>query len=646
MRRHKYVCLPMLCAALVAALVLTAGLLPTPALAAMVSGGTDTTYTTILGDAVNYGIVAGTFTLRSGDAQTNVAAQHATSRTQTGNDLTNPVEQPFILARIADEFRIKGNDALVQTNADDARKVVGTGGTNVTLFTSRSANELHDEVGGMLAHGAEQSELLASHASTAEVTYDEQAQKFVIDIRDHGTGTHIVEIGQDAYERISNEASKLRIFKHDDQTLVLNVAGPATRMQKFDINGRGADSFLEKDAGKVPQTLIWNFPDATDLTIAGSVTGVVLAPHAAVTVHATSSGWLVARDVTIGNGEWHNVYQQVEPVRPSEPSQPEEPERPSGPEQPEQPDSPVVPDGAEPGIPQPRLMVRATKTAMHDRTATLENATYGLWQVGTNGADDRHIASKTSSANGELLFELPNADAATYFLLEEDAPFGYLISPHPTDRFAIGWDEQGPYLQHENSSELVRGVSEPTNDVLVFDYEPRANPVADHGVHVVVNKLDRATEKPLSGAELQVLDKQTGEVMASWTSGEKPFELVRTLDTERTYVLREVRAPNGYAGIADVEFVLHEKGDHTTGLILVGAETARLVPDEETGVLRIDLLNARSPLGTGSSASAQTSWNGLKSLALPATGDTTALLATVVLASIGASALIASQRMR
>lgn len=47
---------------------------------------------TILGSAIRFGIVTGTFTL-DGDAETNVAARNAVYKSaQTGNDLTNDVE--------------------------------------------------------------------------------------------------------------------------------------------------------------------------------------------------------------------------------------------------------------------------------------------------------------------------------------------------------------------------------------------------------------------------------------------------------------------------------------------------------------------------------------------------------------------------
>ena len=265
----------------------------------------------ILGDAVHYGILTRTFTLDEGDAETNVAAIEGTCRTQTGNDLTNPAEQPFVLARVPHEFRIKGFDAYVQTNSDDAHKLVALEDVQLTIDTSHTAEELALAVEDMLSHVELQSEQLASNMPTATIAYDAPSQKYVLDVRDAGARTHYVDVDDATYDAISREASKLRIYKNDDQTIVFNVFGDATQMHKYDINDRGADSFLGADAGNVPQSIVWNFVQATRLDIAGSVAGVVLAPWADVTVSNTSSGWLVSNSVNIGSGEWHNVNQEV-----------------------------------------------------------------------------------------------------------------------------------------------------------------------------------------------------------------------------------------------------------------------------------------------------------------------------------------------
>ena len=686
-------------------------------------------YKTILGDAVNYGIVVNTFTLEQGDAETNVAAVVATCTNQTGNDLTNEVVQPFILASVPNKFLIKGMDAYVKTTSADAHKIVALEDVELTLDTSSSKEELAAQVESMLAHVRNQSAELTRKEFGIPAELEQAHGKYALDVRNKGDGTFVVNVDLTTYDVISSQASALQVYMDEGQTVVFNVEGSPSAMQKFDLNGTGADSYLGSNAGNAPQSVVWNFPQATSLTIQGSITGVVLAPRASVTVNATSSGWLVANEVIIGSGEWHNVYQEVEDLRPSEPEGPGEPEKPSPekpdepegpedpnepvepqlpdspnnpdnpmgpqapekptdpgpnpdspnapndpdapnapsnpvyPESPNQPDVPVIPESPnqpdDPGasapdgaIPEPKLLVRTQKTALHDPATPVEGATYDLWRVGPNG-QNTHIASQTSNGEGELLYELPHAEAASYYLQEEEAPFGYLVDPHPTDVFSIGYDEQGFYLAHEDDAqaEYVRAAADSTDDVVVLDYAPTNNPVANQAVRVGVLKRDRTTNDVLPGATLQIVDKATGEVVDSWTSTTNEHSLVGKLDTNRTYVLRELVAPAGYALASDVEFVLHEEGTHTTGEILLGEQAtsgqqnALAKESPRTGMLTITLFNEPKPSVSANKTTPTAQAEPTASrMPLATTGDPSMVWAIVPFALVGAMALAMAWR--
>jgi choice-of-anchor A domain-containing protein len=77
-------------------------------------------------------------------------------------------------------------------------------------------------------------------------------------------------------------------------TVVINVLGPSVDFSANDLSGTtGADN------------IIWNFYDATTVTIGDEIGGTVLAPDAAVTNDNQIDGTLVAKSWT-GNGELHN----------------------------------------------------------------------------------------------------------------------------------------------------------------------------------------------------------------------------------------------------------------------------------------------------------------------------------------------------
>ena len=406
----------------------------------------------------------------------------------------------------------------------------------------------------------------------------------MLDVQGRGPGTFYASVDPATYAAISREASKLQIRKDDGQTVVFNVAGSPNALHKFDINGRGADSYLDKNAGSMPETIVWNLHDAETLGIRGSVTGVVLAPKATVSVEATSSGWLVAKNVNIGSGEWHNVNQQVRPVRPGmpdvpeqpgTPEQPEAPERPGMPEQPETPEQPGTPEQPEtpeqpdmpespevpetpedperPGIPErpgdilypegdssgsdesqpePKVVLRARKVTANEEARPLEGSTYGLWRRGDD-SEDTHVASDTSDSDGYLHFELPTTDRATYYLVEERAPFGYLLNPYPTDPLTFGVDEQGSFLVFAEGpdAEPVRPAWDESGEIATFDYLPTRNPVADEPVTLAVEKLDRDTLTEVTGAQLQLVDKESGEVVEEWVSGDEEHVLSGVLHT-------------------------------------------------------------------------------------------------------------------
>lgn len=107
----------------------------------------------------------------------------------------------------------------------------------------------------------------------------------------------------------------------------------------------------------------------------------------------------------------------------------------------------------------------------------------------------------------------------------------------------------------------------------ILDYRPSANPVADRTVHLNVNKLDSSSHEYVPGAKLQIVDKETKEVMIEWTSGTKAASIDRELDVDRTYILREVSAPEGYEKAKDVEFVLRSVNFETKGEVVSGEKT-------------------------------------------------------------------------
>ena len=156
----------------------------------------------------------------------------------------------------------------------------------------------------------------------------------------------------------------------------------------------------------------------------------------------------------------------------------------------------------------------------------------------------------------------------TYILRETVAPEGYGITSDTTFELK----EDGSI----NTKKTTTTVSE--EGVLL---------VEDTITSVKISKVDIADGEELEGATIQLIDKETGEVVEEWTSTNEAHE-VTGLTTGKTYILRETVAPEGYSITSDTTFELKEDGsiDTEKTTTTVSEEGVLLVEDTR----RIDFI--------------------------------------------------------
>lgn len=230
--------------------------------------------------------------------------------------------------------------------------------------------------------------------------------------------------------------------------------------------------------------------------------------------------------------------------------------------------------------------LRVRKTSVLDRDMGLKGATYGLYLVNDEGGhSDVLLGEATSDDDGWLLYEsVELAAGSRYYFKEVAAPGGHTVSEFRSPYFTVAPDETAP-----GGLTLVR-VDDPAYDeqvgtdaqsddagapVALADDEPSSEErpdgstlltysfdggVYDEATRVGFNKLDTRTREWVVGAKLKISRQDTGEEVASWTSGESTQELVATLDVDVNYVLSEVQAPEGYAKANDVVFSIDPYG--------------------------------------------------------------------------------------
>lgn len=303
------------------------------------------TYEDVLGDAVNFGIVTNEIELH--ESQTNfVTKKLVASGGQSGNDLTNPMEQTYIVSRITGgKFKIKGNLAYFITPSEYTEYIENRNETDRVKFDTSYSSERLDEISDdMLKYVRDASADLASYVDKSPesilkgleerdgrfifIDAEKSNDKYAIDIRgEEDNKTVYVTLNDKDIERIA-EANKLTIFKKRNQTIVFNVTavGPIKLYNYrivFEDNSMVHSN--DKDVltpetrtvnSDIAKTVIWNFINAKDVETKGSTVGVFISGQkdATFTNGTTCAGWLAFPHTIIGAQEWHNTYDKIKKI--------------------------------------------------------------------------------------------------------------------------------------------------------------------------------------------------------------------------------------------------------------------------------------------------------------------------------------------
>lgn len=182
----------------------------------------------------------------------------------------------------------------------------------------------------------------------------------------------------------------------------------------------------------------------------------------------------------------------------------------------------------------------------------LEGAVYGLYAkqdvINADGdiilKADSLIEKSISDVNGELEFnaDLPLGD---YYVKEIQAPIGYASS---NEVFEVSAVYKGQDVSTITFSKTFKNAI----------------------TKIEVSKKDITNEEEIAGAFLTVYPKDDeGAIYASWVSGQdgvnedgtiKPH-MIKGLEVGKTYILKEISSPHGYALAQDVEFTISDTGE-------------------------------------------------------------------------------------
>lgn len=134
-----------------------------------------------------------------------------------------------------------------------------------------------------------------------------------------------------------------------------------------------------------------------------------------------------------------------------------------------------------------------------------------------------------------------------------------LTETRPADGFATADSISFQLAEGENSRTLAAIVED--DMTLQPDHVVR---MVDDTTKVEISKTEITGEDEIPGCELEITDKESGEVIDFWTSTEEKHLVEQKFIVGRTYVLTEKRPADGYARADSVEFTVEDTGEIQT----------------------------------------------------------------------------------
>lgn len=182
---------------------------------------------------------------------------------------------------------------------------------------------------------------------------------------------------------------------------------------------------------------------------------------------------------------------------------------------------------------QPTTLV-ITKT-VKGQDKPLEGVSFWIWNKGMESEDlDPEFGLKdlqTTDENGQIT--LKYLQPGTYCIQEQETLPGYILDDSVKE-FTV--DEKGQV-------QMDPAVAEIENDY----------------TKLYISKQDATTGEELPGAKLEIIEKESGEVIEKWVSTEEQhyIEAIPAGD----YILRETMAPEGYEIAKEIRFTVKDTGE-------------------------------------------------------------------------------------
>jgi uncharacterized surface anchored protein len=186
--------------------------------------------------------------------------------------------------------------------------------------------------------------------------------------------------------------------------------------------------------------------------------------------------------------------------------------------------------------------------------------------VGTDGAPQTVVMkdaptdvtfSKTSVTGTD---ELPGAKLSVY---DGDMLVDTWESGAVAHQIVAKLEAGKTYTMVEETAPNGYAVAESIDFTVGTDGEPQMVAMKDGLTTVTVSKRAVGSARELAGATLAVYDPN-GKLVTKWVTSSEPMLLEGILNTDTTYTLKELDAPDGYAVAAPITFEVNRDGSAKT----------------------------------------------------------------------------------
>ncbi len=302
--------------------------------------GTPASIESVLGEAVNYGVVANEMTL-AGHMETNFAtgSLHGNANVQSCKNNGGGAGYTYIGAYDGSDFTmdLNGNAGMLMIyTTEEAMRNFGFNMTHLHSgdsldnlqfrngvmidYITYTESAIKDKVSGMISSVASASANLMANGEKEGYDYHEIKDQYssVIDIAAMGsedTGTYYINFKEGEFP-VSGYTIKIK----SGQNVVLNI--PDTKVEfgqfKLEVDGKQYVTQGGSDEEIVIEKVIFNCPNATKASTVGATDGTFLLPNAVFSNDSVAAGFLVANTISkIGGQEWHAISKGIPVVNPA-----------------------------------------------------------------------------------------------------------------------------------------------------------------------------------------------------------------------------------------------------------------------------------------------------------------------------------------